>query len=164
MVDHDAATSATILIVDDEPAILDLCAAVLEPAGFAILKAEGSSEALKICAQHTGLIHLLLTDLVLPPPTFQLASASNQFPHVHGHVLAVRAATIRKGLRVALMSGNLDQELASHGIKRGTLPFLKKPFSLAELLTFVKEVLASPAPVMDPSKEGTSPDDVDWFG
>ena len=68
MVDHDAATSATILIVDDEPAILDLCAAVLEPAGFAILKAEGSSEALKICAQHTGPIHLLLTDLVLPPP------------------------------------------------------------------------------------------------
>src|SRR5215204_6468473 len=104
MVDH-AANSATILIVDDEPAILNLCAAVLEPAGFIILKAEGSSAALKICAQHTGPIHLLLTDLVLPPPTFQLASASNQFPHVHGH--AVRAATIRQGLRVALMSGNL---------------------------------------------------------
>jgi len=163
MIDH-AAASATILIVDDEPAILNLCAAVLEPAGFVILKAEGSSEALKICAQHTGAIHLLLIDLVLPPPTLQLASALNQFPHVHGPVLAVRAATIRQGLRVALMSGNLDQELASHGIKRSTLPFLKKPFALAELLTFVKEVLASPAPVMDPSKEGTSPDDVDWFG
>src|SRR3954466_11163463 len=89
-------SSATILVVDDEPAILGLCAAVLEPAGFTVLKAEGSSEALKICTQHTGAIDLLLTDLVLPPPGFQLASASNQFPHVHGHVLAVRAATIRQ--------------------------------------------------------------------
>ena len=153
--------SATILVVDDEPAILGLCAAVLEPAGFTVLKAEGSSEALKICAQHTGTIDLLLTDLVLPPPGFQLASASNQFPHVHGHQLAVRAITMREGLRVGLMSGNPDQDLASHGIKRGNLPFMKKPFVLAELVAFVNEVLAGPPPVLDTSKKS---DDVDWFG
>jgi DNA-binding NtrC family response regulator len=156
------ATAPTILVVDDEPAILGLCAAVLEPAGFTVLKAEGSSEALKICSQHTGTIDLLLTDLVLPPPGFQLASASNQFPHVHGHQLALRAATLREGLRVALMSGNPDQELASHGIKRGSLPFMKKPFSLPELVGFVREVLAGPAPVLNRSKK--SGDDIDWFG
>src|SRR3712207_5653316 len=114
----------TILVVDDEPAILRLCSAVLEPAGYDLQTAEGSSDALKLCAQDSRPVARLLTDLVLPPPGFQLASTSNQFPHVHGHELVRRAATMRPGLRVALMSGNPDQELASHGIKRGTLPFL----------------------------------------
>ena len=157
-------TSPTILVVDDEPAIVGLCASILTQAGFTILKAEGSSEALKICTQHQGPIDFLLTDLVLPPPGFQLASSSNHFPHVHGHVLAARAAAIRKGLHVALMSGNPDQELASHGIKRGTLPFIQKPFVNAELVKFVRDVLASPAPILHQSKPGQSATDVDWFG
>jgi DNA-binding NtrC family response regulator len=154
----------TILVVDDEAAIVRLCAAILESAGYHVLKAEGSSDALRICAEHQGPIALLLTDLVLPPPGFQLASASNQFPHVHGHELAKRAATIREGLHVALMSGNPDQELSSHGIKRGTLPFLKKPFAAAGLVGFVRDVLAGPAPVLKSSGTGTTSTDVDWFG
>jgi CheY-like chemotaxis protein len=103
-----AGCSPTILVVDDEPLITNLCARILEEAGFAVLTAEGSSEALQICTEHQGPIELLLTDLILPPPGFQLASSSNRFPHVHGHVLAARAAAIRKGLHVALMSGNPD--------------------------------------------------------
>lgn len=156
-------TQPTILVVDDELAIVRLCAAILEQAGFTVLKADGSSEALKICTQHEGPIDLLLTDLVLPPPGFQLASGSNQFPHVHGHELAVRAAKIRQGLRVALMSGNPDQELTSHGIKRGSLPFMKKPFTTDALVAFVREVLASPAPALNPSSRGKAAHDVDWF-
>lgn len=70
----------TILIVDDDLPIVNLCKAFLEEAGFTVLGTDGSSEALKICTQHKGPIDLLLTDLVLPPPGFQLASASNQFP------------------------------------------------------------------------------------
>ena len=62
-----APKSATILVVDDEPSILKLCRAILQPEGFTILEAEGSSDALKICAKHDGPIDLLLTDLVLPP-------------------------------------------------------------------------------------------------
>jgi len=107
---------ATILVVDDEPSIVRLCRALLQPEGFTILEADGSSDALKICSKHEGPIDLLLTDLILPPPGFQLASSSNEFPHVHGHELAMRAATIRKGLKIILMSGSLDKELASHGI------------------------------------------------
>ena len=105
----------TILVVDDEPSITKLCKAILQQADFSVLTAEGSSEALKICTQHDGPIDLLLTDLVLPPPGFQLASSANQFPHVHGHELAVRALRIRNNLRVILMSGKIDQELAGIG-------------------------------------------------
>ena len=136
---------ATILVVDDEPSIMTLCKTLLEGAGFVVMGAGGSSEALKICTEHKGPIDLLLTDLVLPPPGFQLASASNQFPHVNGHELAVRATMIRSELRIMLMSGNPDKDLTSHGIKRGTLPFLAKPFERNRLIALVNNVLAQPA-------------------
>ena len=110
--------SPTILVVDDELSVTKLCKTILQQTGFTVLDADGSSEALKICTQHKGPIDLLLTDLILPPPGFQLASSTNQFPHVHGHELAVRALRIRKDLRIILMSGNIDHDLAGYGIRR----------------------------------------------
>ena len=156
--------SPMILVVDDEPSIIKLCKTLLEGAGFTVLQAEGSSDALKICTEHKGPIDLLLTDLILPPPGFQLASGSNPFPHVHGLELAIRAAAIRKGLHVILMSGNPEKDLASHGIKRGTLPFLAKPFEQARLIHLVQDVLAQPASSLDVSGHGKAANDVDWFG
>lgn len=142
-------TSPTILVVDDELSITKLCKTILQQAGFSVLGADGSSEALKICTQHEGPIDLLLTDLILPPPGFQLASSTNQFPHVHGHELAVRALGIRKDLRVILMSGNIDQDLAGYGIRRGDLPFLPKPFETQALLALVQKTLHSPPPSLE---------------
>ncbi len=156
--------SSTILVVDDEVTIIKLCKALLESIGFTVLESDGSSEALKICTHHEGPIDLLLTDLVLPPPGFQLASTSNQFPHVNGHELAVRATMIRKGLRIILMSGNPDKELTSHGIKRGTLPFLAKPFEPERLSALVRNVLAQPAPTLGLEDRPRAANDTDWFG
>ena len=156
--------SATILVVDDEPSILKLCKTLLEGAGFTVLQADGSSDALRICTEHKGPIDLLLTDLILPPPGFQIASSSNPFPHVHGLELAVRAATIRKGLHVILMSGNPDKDLASHGIKRGTLPFLVKPIEQERLIQLVQDVLAQPASLLDASGQANAANGDEWFG
>jgi DNA-binding NtrC family response regulator len=141
--------SPTILLVDDEPSITMLCKTILQQAGFSVLDVDGSSEALKICTQHEGSIDLLLTDLILPPPDFQLASSSNQFPHVHGHELAVRALRIRKDLRIILMSGNIDKDLAGYGIRRGSLPFLRKPFEVQALVTLVRQVLKASPPSIE---------------
>ena len=141
--------SPTILVVDDEPSITKLCKTILQQAGFLVLEADGSSEALKICTQHEGPIDLLLTDLILPPPGFQLASSSNQFPHVHGHELAVRALRMRKDLRVILMSGNIDEDLAGYGIRRGNLPFLPKPFEHQTLVALVRQTLHAPPPSIE---------------
>jgi CheY-like chemotaxis protein len=141
--------SPTILVVDDEPTITELCKTILRQAGFSVLDADGSSEALKICAQHEGPIDLLLTDLILPPPGFQMASSSNQFPHVHGHELAVRALRMRKDLRVILMSGNIDQDLAGYGIRRGISPFLPKPFEDKTLVALVRQTLHAPPPSVE---------------
>ena len=141
--------SPTILVVDDEPTITKLCKEILQQAGFSVLDADGSSAALKICTQHEGSIDLLLTDLILPPPDFQLASSSNQFPHVHGHELAIRALCIRKDLRIILMSGNIDKDLAGYGIRLGSLPFLPKPFEIQALVTLVRQVLKASPPSIE---------------
>jgi DNA-binding NtrC family response regulator len=146
--------SPTILVVDDEPSITKLCKTILQQAGFSVLDADGSSEALKICTQHEGPIDLLLTDLVLPPPGFQLASSSNQFPHVHGHELALRALRMRKDLRVILMSGNIDKDLAGYGIRRWNLPFLSKPFEQQALVALVRQTLHAPLPTIESLAEG----------
>lgn len=139
----------TILVVDDEPAIVQLCASILEQAGFSVLRATNSSEALKMCKNHPEPIHLMLTDLVMAPPEFSFASGDNEFPHVHGHDLAIRALRMRKDLRVVLMSGNIDQELAGYGIRRGELPFLPKPFEHRALVTLVRATLQADPPSIE---------------
>lgn len=156
--------SPTILIVEDELPIVKLCTALLEEAGFTVLGAESSSDALKICTQHQGPIDLLLTDLVLLPPGFQLASAANQFPNLNGHDLAIRGSMIRRGLRIILMSGNPDKELVSHGIKRGAFPFLAKPFERDHLIALVHHVLAQPEPTLAVETPACVAHDTEWFG
>lgn len=135
------AKQQTVLVVDDEEAILGVCAVILERAGFRALKAKDSAEALRICTAHSGSIDALLTDLVLVPRGFRIASSETAFPQVHGHELAMRALTIRPDLRIGLMSGNPDKDLAGYGIKRGACPFLLKPFSMEQLVQFVRDVL-----------------------
>lgn len=153
----------TVLVVDDDSAVAALCVAMLTQGGFKALSADGSSEALKICKEHKGQIDLLLTDLVMPPPTFQLASSSNEFPNVHGHELAVRAVGLREGLRILMMSGNPDQELATYGIKKGTFPFVQKPLELKTFLQTVHDVLEAPPPALASSATSSSDGNVEWF-
>ena len=70
----------TILVVDDDPSTMLICVKTLRAEGFTVLEAEGSSEALKILATHQEPIDLLLTDLMLAPPGFQLAADKNPYP------------------------------------------------------------------------------------
>ena len=142
-------TKQTIVVVDDDTAIVHLCVTILSQAGFSVLPATNSSEALKICKNHPGPIHLLLTDLVMAPPEFSFASGDNEFPNVHGHELAVRALHMRKDLRVILMSGNIDEDLAGYGIRRGNLPFLSKPFEHQALVPLVRQTLHAPPPSIE---------------
>jgi len=160
-------TKQTIIAVDDDGAIVRLCTAILEQTGFSVLPATNSSEALKICKSHPGPIHLLLTDLVMPPPEFSFASGDNEFPNVHGHELAIRALRMRKDLRVILMSGNVEQELAGYGIRRGTLPFLPKPFDPQALVALVRQTLQAPAPSAESLTEkqpGVARPSDEWVG
>jgi DNA-binding NtrC family response regulator len=156
----------TILVVDDDPAIASQSSNILKQAGFNVLQATGSSDALKLNKNHQGTIDLLVTDLVMPPPDFQFASGDNEFPHVHGHDLAIRMLQMRKDLHIVLMSANIEKELAGYGIRRGSLPILQKPFQPQALVDLVKQVLQSPPPTAESLAESTKcgPKDGDeWF-
>ena len=165
MADPSPASSsrATVLVVDDESSVAKLCVTILKQGGFDTLSTDGSSEALKICKEHPGKIDLLLTDLVLPPPAFQLASSSNEYPHVHGHDLALRAMHLREGLRILMMSGNPEKELANYGIKRGSFPFIQKPLDVDTFLQTVRNVLQAPPPTLTEDASKAAGGDVEWF-
>jgi CheY-like chemotaxis protein len=148
----DASPSAqgkTVLTVDDDPDALNLCRTFLEKAGFSVLSATGSSEALRICKTHAGPIHLLITDLVMPPPDFSFASGDNEFPHVHGHELAVRALRMRKDLHIILMSANVEKDLQGYGIRRGCVPFITKPLQAQALTSLAHETLQTSPPTIE---------------
>lgn len=158
-------TEQTILVVDDEPAVLGVVAKMLAQEGFHVLQAGGSSDALRLCKNHQGRIDLLVTDLVLPPPAFSFASDANEFPHVHGHDLAVRALHMRKDLRIILISGNIDKDLAGYGIRRDALPFIEKPLQSPAFGDLVKQVLNSPPPTVESLTEtrtNNPNDDTEW--
>lgn len=156
----------TILVVDDDAKVLTLCRATLEQAGYEVLAASGSSDALKIVKNHPRQINILVTDLILPPPEFSLASSDNEFPHVHGHELALRALRMRQDLHILLMSGNVDHDLAGYGIRQDALPFLAKPFEPKHLLALVEETRRTSPPTPESLLKDTAsgPKGADeWF-
>ncbi len=134
----------TVLVVDDDASSRLLCATSLTKAGYHVLEAEGSSEAMTLYASSVNPIDLLLTDLFLPPPDLQLRSAENRYPRVNGHDLVRQVLSMKNELRVLLMSSHALSHLVSQGITIDPERFLSKPFSVEHLLTRVAAGLAAP--------------------
>lgn len=117
--------SETILLVEDEPALRDLAAALLRRHGYWVLEAANASEALALCARQAGPIHLLVTDVVMPGMT--------------GAGLAKRVLPTRPETRVLYMSGYTNNP---EGLGLGPdSDFIGKPFTPAELLDRVRSLL-----------------------
>jgi CheY-like chemotaxis protein len=155
----------TILVVDDDPSMRLICVKTLRAKGFTVLEAEGSSESLQILATHPEPIDLLLTDLMLPPPDFQMTSLQNPYPRVHGHEVIQRALAMKKTCRVILMSSLSEQERKAYRLVTDQVPFLQKPFSVETMMQLIHAVLeASPLSCDDPSTKVSSKQDVRWYG
>jgi CheY-like chemotaxis protein len=153
------------LVVDDDPSMMLICAKTLRAEGFTVLEAEGSSEAFKILATPHQTIDLLLTDLMLPPPGFQLTSASNLYPRVHGHEVIQRTLAMKKTFHVILMSSLSDQERKAYRIATDHVPFLQKPFSVEAMIQLVHQALeAPPLSYDDSATELIAKQDVPWYG
>jgi CheY-like chemotaxis protein len=160
-----SSNAKTILVVDDDPSMLLICLKTLRAEGFTVLEAEGSPEALKIMATHQGPIDLLLTDLMLPPPGFQLTSTKNPYPRVHGHDIIQRALAMKKSFRVILMSSLSHHERKAYQTGIDHVPFLQKPFSVEALMQLVHEVLASaPLSYDDSVAKSIAKQDDRWYG
>ncbi|MCA9795150.1 MAG: response regulator, partial [Candidatus Eremiobacteraeota bacterium] len=117
----------TILVVEDDAAILKLARRMLGHLGYKVLTASGPLEALELAEQEPGPIDLLLTDVILP--------------EMNGRQLAERLGSLMPGLRLLYMSGYTADIITSHGIVEEGLQLLGKPFSVAELAAAVGKAL-----------------------
>jgi two-component system, cell cycle sensor histidine kinase and response regulator CckA len=117
----------TILLVEDEPAILDLGKELLEMQGYRVLTAGTPGEALRLAEEHSGEIHLLLTDVIMPG--------------MNGRELAEKLLSFYPGLKELFMSGYTADVIAHRGVLDSGMQFIQKPFSLATLTNKVREVL-----------------------
>ncbi len=156
----------TILLIDDDPSTLLVCRTRLQQEGFTVLQAPGSSEALKLQTDRTAPIHLVISDIMLPPPDFQLSVENNPFPRVNGLDLVDRLLESKTDLRIAFMSTTSKADLLAHGMIRDGMPFIQKPFTVEALTALVYQTLAGPpADRNTRKKEGSgTAKEVDWFG
>jgi len=117
----------TILLVEDEKAVLAVSLRTLEPLGYTVLSASCPDEAEQVLAQHGGEIDLLLTDVVMPGRS--------------GRELHEALKSSRPSLKVLYMSGYTDNAIVHHGVLDPGKPFIQKPFSPDALARKVREVL-----------------------
>jgi len=122
--------SESILLVEDEEAVRDLASRVLSAKGYSVVAAKNTKEAEQFAEKHTGDIHLVLTDIVMPGTS--------------GRELARRIAARRPRTRILFMSGYTDNVLAQGGVLEAGLSFLQKPFTPGALVQKVRDVLDSP--------------------
>lgn len=160
-----ATQDSVILLVDDDPSTLLLSAKPLKDAGYTVLQAPGSAEALRICAEYPRPVDLILADIFLPPPGFQLSVDKNPYPRVNGLDMVERLLEGKRTIRVILMSSSPASELQSRGLIRDGLPFLRKPFTAEALLELIGQVLVGPPAMPDPKKSASSgTGEVEWVG
>ncbi len=123
----------TILLVEDEEVVREMAMEILQECGYQVLQAEDGLEALRLARQHTGEIHLMLTDVVMPK--------------MSGRELADQITHSRPHLKVLYMSGYTDDAIVHHGVLDEGTAFLGKPFSMHALALKVREMLDVPVAV-----------------
>jgi PAS domain S-box-containing protein len=119
----------TILLVEDEANLRYLARQFLEKQGYRVIEAADGVVAVQIAVAHSGVIHLLLTDVIMPG--------------MNGRELAQRMAEIRPNTKVLYMSGYTENVIGHNGTLDAGVRLLQKPFTLRDLKSKVREVLDS---------------------
>jgi PAS domain S-box-containing protein len=117
----------TVLLVEDEPVILDVSREMLEQLGYTVLSAGTPGEALHQANAHATEIKLLITDVIMP--------------EMNGRDLAKLLSDIKPGLKCLFVSGYTANVIAHHGVLEEGVCFLQKPFSMKDLASRVRQAL-----------------------
>ncbi|KAB2889714.1 MAG: response regulator [Desulfobulbaceae bacterium] len=120
----------TILVVEDDTLILDICREMLAKLGYQVLPAESPGEALELMRTAKENIHLLITDVVMP--------------EMNGRDLERQLKEINPSLKSLFISGYTAEAIAHHGVLDQDVCFLQKPFSLQDLAVKVRQALDVP--------------------
>lgn len=119
----------TVLLVEDEPAILNITTIILKKQGYTVLAANSPGKAIQLASAHPNEIHLLMTDVVMP--------------EMNGRDLAKKLQSLYPRLKCLYMSGYTANVIAHHGVLDTGLHFIQKPFNLNALAGKLREVLNS---------------------
>lgn len=120
----------TVLLAEDEAAVRSLLRRTLEQKGYVVLEACNGKEALQLCREHDGPIHVLLTDVVMP--------------HLNGPELARQVQLLHPDVRVIFLSGYADSAVLQRGLDQSQAVFVPKPFRPETIIRMVREVLDRP--------------------
>ena len=116
-----------VLLVEDEPMVLEMTRTMLGRLGYDVLTADTADEAIRQARDFNGKIHLLMTDVIMP--------------EMNGLELAVRLLASRPGMKCLFMSGYTANIISNRGILDERVCFLQKPFTKNELEAKVLEAL-----------------------
>lgn len=117
----------TVLLVEDEPSILKMTTMMLQKLGYAVVISRTPGKAIELAHSHTGDIHLLLTDVVMP--------------EMNGRNLANAIEAIRPNIKCLFMSGYTANVIAHRGVLEENVNFIQKPFSKEQLGVKIREIL-----------------------
>jgi two-component system, cell cycle sensor histidine kinase and response regulator CckA len=117
----------TVLLVEDEPAVLRITRQLVESLGYTVLPAAAPSEAIRLAEHHPGTIDLLLTDVVMPG--------------MNGRDLATTLLALRPDLKVLFTSGYTADVIAHHGVLDEGRMFVAKPYTADTLAAKIREAL-----------------------
>jgi two-component system, cell cycle sensor histidine kinase and response regulator CckA len=117
----------TVILVEDDPSVRSLARDVLARQGYVVLEAEDGPAALAVSANHSGQIHLVLTDVVMPG--------------MSGLEVVQALRRSRPQVKALLVSGYMDDALGAHGALETEIELLLKPFTPAALAKKVRDVL-----------------------
>jgi PAS domain S-box-containing protein len=120
----------TILVAEDEPAILKMTQRMLESLGYTVLVASSPEKALESLQSHTDTLDLLITDVIMPG--------------MNGRDLADMLSRLHPGFKTLFISGYTADVIDRHGVLDDGVHFIQKPFSRTDLAHKVREVLDEP--------------------
>jgi signal transduction histidine kinase/ActR/RegA family two-component response regulator len=118
-----------LLVVEDEPGVLEVAAEALRLQGYTVLTASSPAEALQLAQSYPEPIHLLVTDVVMPV--------------MSGRELADYLTRLHPQMRVLYVSGYTENTIVHHGVLETGVHFLPKPYTPAQLIQKVREALDS---------------------
>jgi PAS domain S-box-containing protein len=116
-----------VLVVEDDPAILNIMQKILEGLGYTVLTSSAPEKTMDIIKEYTGKIHLLITDVIMPK--------------MNGHDLVEQLQPICPDLKCIFMSGYTADAIANQGVLDKEVNFIQKPFSRIDLAKIVRKVL-----------------------
>lgn len=117
----------TILLVEDEPTILNITKAMLQQLGYSVMAAGDPRVAINLAEEFHDTIHLLITDMIMP--------------EMNGRELKEKLLGTRTGMKCLYMSGYTADIIARQGVLEDGINFLRKPFSKKELAAKVRKAI-----------------------